>query len=108
MALQGLETLISDIQRITRRLNPGIQIQGILPTMFDKRKRLCRDVLSRTRELNGYKVYDAVIRESVALAEAPSFGVSIFKHDPSGNGAQDYKAFALEFIHKMEAAHGNA
>jgi chromosome partitioning protein len=109
MALQGLETLISDISRITRRLNPDIQIVGILPTLFDKRKKLCKAVLQRMRELNGDKVYETVIRESVTLAEAPSFGVSIFGYDAGGNGAQDYRAFAQEFFnktfHQMEAGH---
>jgi chromosome partitioning protein len=109
MALQGLETLKGDTQRITHRLNPELEITGILPTMYDKRKRLCRDVLSRIKEIYGVLVYETVIREAVALAEAPSHGTSIFRHDPAGYGSQDYRAFTNEFITKIkkEKAHGD-
>ena len=101
-ALNGLSSLLEDIKRVTKRLNPALSLLAVLPTMYDGRKKLSQDVLQALRDGFPGKVCTSVIRDSVALAEAPSHGHSIFQHDPKGYGAQDYAALGLEICERIE------
>jgi chromosome partitioning protein len=102
-ALEGLSKVESDIARVRQRLNPNLAVLGIAPTFFDKRKRLCRDVLSELAKRYGEDVTKTVIRDNVALAEAPSNGQSIFSYAPKSYGADDYMELAAELRQCLEA-----
>ena len=101
-ALEGLVLMQDDMARVRQRLNQNLSILGIVPTFVDKRKRLCRDVLSVLREQHSQLVTESVIRDNVALAEAPSHGESIFTYDPKSYGAKDYAALAMELLKRLE------
>lgn len=102
LALAGLAALVSTIDRVRERLNPDLAITGILPCRVDSRKNLSRDVVSRLREHFGPRVFHAVIRENVRLAEAPSFAKPITLYDPRSSGAADYRAVAAELLHSSK------
>lgn len=105
-ALEGLELMQQDMARVRQRLNPELTTLGILPTFFDKRKRLCRDVLAMLRQKYPEETTQTVIRDTVALAEAPSNARSIFAYDPQSYGTGDYTALCRELKERMEAQHG--
>lgn len=105
-SLEGLKLITDDIARVRQRLNPGLQILGIVPTFFDGRKRLCKDVLRVLHERYPQLVTKAIIRDNVALAEAPSNGQSIFAYDSKSYGATDYQNLVQEFITRTEDCHG--
>lgn len=98
MALAGLAALLQTTERIRERLNPQLTIAGILPCRVDTRTRLARDVVERLRERFGPQVFQATIRESVRLAEAPSFQQPITAYAPESAGAEDYRAAARELL----------
>ncbi len=101
-ALEGLGLMFDDFKRIQQRLNPGLHILGIVPTFVDKRKRLCRDVLDVLAKEYKEHLMTTTIRDNVTLAEAPSYGKSIFAYDVKANGAQDYEALTVEILNRME------
>lgn len=105
-ALEGLTLMLDDLKRVRQRLNPDLSVLGIVPTFVDRRKRLCRDVLNVLHEQQGSAVTQTVIRDNVALAEAPSNGQSILTYDPKSYGAQDYAALANELQIRLEATDG--
>ncbi|MEX1155653.1 MAG: AAA family ATPase [Chloroflexota bacterium] len=95
-ALEGLSQLVNTIRLVRESLNPRLEIDGVLLTMFDGRTRLSVQVAAEVRRhLNG-TVYDTVVPRSVRLAEAPSHGLPIALYDPSSRGALAYGALALE------------
>ena len=95
-ALEGLSQLVNTIRLVRESLNPRLEIDGVLLTMFDGRTRLSGQVAAEVRRhLNG-TVYDTVVPRSVRLAEAPSHGLPIALYDPSSRGALAYGALALE------------
>lgn len=98
LALQGMAKLLEVIQLVQRRLNPGLEILCILPCMVDQRTNLSAEVLDEIRSHFGGQLARTRIRPNVKLAEAPSFGRTIFEHAPDSNGAKDYRAFAEEFL----------
>jgi len=100
-ALGGVKMILENIARITKRLNPALGILGIMATMYDKRKRLAREMIKILTSVYPDKFCAAIIRESVALAEAPGRGESIFTYDPKGYGAQDYAALSREILKKL-------
>ena len=106
-SLEGLAKMHDDLTRVRQRLNPALSVLGIVPTFFDKRKRLCRDVLGVLTEKHGSELTRSVIRDTVALAEAPSHSKSIFAYDPKSYGAQDYTALGKELITRLEANYGS-
>ena len=97
-ALEGLTKLLQTIKIVKERINPNLEITGIIITMFDKRKNICRDVVAKVEDYFKDKVFKTKIRENVRLAEAPSFGKTIrdFAHD--SHGAEDYKKLTLEIL----------
>jgi len=96
LALHGLSKLMDVIQVVKERLNPDIEITGIICTLFDGRKNLNKEVVDHIQDYFGEKVFDTLIRDNVALAEAPSHHKTIFEYDPNSYGAEDYEALAKE------------
>ncbi len=97
-ALEGLSQLLNTVRLVQRGLNPGLEIEGVLLTMFDRRLRLSKQVAAEAREYFGGRVFKTVIPRNVRLAEAPSFGQPIVLYDVLSQGAQSYMALARELI----------
>ncbi|MFQ3172870.1 MAG: chromosome partitioning protein, partial [Oleispira sp.] len=95
-ALEGLSALIQTIEKIKSNLNPALEIEGILRTMYDPRNSLTTDVSSQLITHFGDKVYSTVIPRNVRLAEAPSYGLPALAYDKSSRGAIAYLALAGE------------
>ena len=98
MALRGLAHLLQTVETIRARLNGDLAISGILACRVDARTRHALEVVAQLRERFGTQVFDVVIRESIRLAECPSFGKPVTHYDPQGNGTKDYRALAQEVI----------
>ncbi len=97
-ALEGLTKLLQTIELVQKRINRDLKISGVVITMFDQRKNICRDVAFRVKEHFKNKVYRTFIRENVRLAEAPGFGKDIFSFAPLSHGAEDYHRLTKEII----------
>lgn len=97
-ALQGLGKLVEVIQLMQRRLNPRLELTGLLPNLYDNRLKLAREVLGELRRFFPGKVYSSSIRSNVKLAESPSHSLTIFEYAPDSNGAKDYSRLAEEVI----------
>ena len=97
-ALEGLSQLVKTIDRIKIKLNPELNIRGVLLTMFDKRNKLSGQVDSEARKFFKNKVYQTVIPRNVRLSEAPSHGMPVLIYDKSCTGSKSYLSFAEEFI----------
>jgi chromosome partitioning protein len=95
-ALEGLGQLLATVQRVKEGLNPELDLLGVVLTMFDKRTSLSEQVSDELQNHFGDKVFKTVIPRNVRLAEAPSFGKTIFEHDRWSKGARAYKSFAKE------------
>jgi len=99
-ALEGLSDLVATIRKVRLHLNPDLQIEGLLRTMYDPRNTLSQQVSAQLVEHFGDKVYRTVIPRNVRLAEAPSHGLPAFKFDRSSKGAQAYLALAGEMLNR--------
>jgi len=99
-ALEGLAALMNTVEQIRETVNPELQIEGILRTMYDPRNSLTLDVSSQLSEYFGDKVYRAVIPRNVRLAEAPSYGLPALKYDRASKGAIAYLALAGEMTRR--------
>ncbi|MCM8818648.1 MAG: AAA family ATPase [Candidatus Omnitrophica bacterium] len=97
-ALEGLTKLFQTIKIVKERVNPELNITGIIITMYDRRKNICRDVEKKVEEHFKDKVFKTRIRENVRLAEAPSYGKVIGDFDKTCYGAEDFKSLAKEVI----------
>jgi chromosome partitioning protein len=97
-ALEGLSSLLETVRQIRNSVNPAIEIEGLLRTMFDPRNRLANEVSAQLLKHFGDKVYQTIIPRNVRLAEAPSFGVSALAHDPRSSGSKAYMALAQEIV----------
>ena len=96
--LEGLSQLLRTIELVREHLNPGLQIEGVLMTMYDARTNLSQQVVEEIRGVFGDKVYQAVIPRNVRLSEAPSFGLPIIKYDAKSKGAEAYRRLAEEVM----------
>ena len=106
-ALEGLSQLMQTIDRVKNKLNPTLEIRGVLLTMFDKRNKLSAQVEADAREFFKDKVYQTVIPRNVRLSEAPSHGVPILIYDKQCAGSISYSNFTDEFLKQeniMESA----
>jgi chromosome partitioning protein len=99
-ALEGLSDLVQTIKKVRAHLNPALEIEGLLRTMFDPRNTLAQQVSSQLIEHFGDKVYRTVIPRNVRLAEAPSHGLPALKFDQTSKGAQAYLALAGEMLNR--------
>lgn len=101
-ALEGLAALIQTIQDVTKLINPNLEIEGLLRTMYDPRNSLTRDVSAELSEHFGNQLYRTAIPRNVRLAEAPSYGVPVLQHDRQSSGAVAYLALAGEILNRHE------
>jgi chromosome partitioning protein len=101
-ALEGLSALVNTVEQIREAVNPGLEIEGLLRTMFDPRNNLANEVSAQLIVHFGDKVFRTVIPRNVRLAEAPSFGVPALFHDRTSRGALAYLALAGEMIRRQE------
>jgi chromosome partitioning protein len=99
-ALEGLSDLVQTIKKVRTHLNPALEIEGLLRTMYDPRNTLAQQVSDQLVEHFGDKVYRTVIPRNVRLAEAPSHGVPALKFDQASKGAQAYLALAGEMLNR--------
>jgi len=99
-ALEGLSDLVQTIKKVRANLNPALEIEGLLRTMYDPRNTLAQQVSDQLLEHFGDKVYRTVIPRNVRLAEAPSHGVPALKFDQTSKGAQAYLALAGEMLNR--------
>ena len=99
-ALEGLSDLVATVKKVRAHLNPHLEIEGLLRTMYDPRNTLAQQVSAQLVEHFGDKVYRTVIPRNVRLAEAPSFGKPVLLHDKASTGALAYLALAKEIIRR--------
>lgn len=99
-ALEGLADLWGTIRRVRGALNPNLDIEGVLFTMFDERTNLAQQVAGEVRAFFKEKVYRTTIPRNVRLAEAPSHGMSVIEYDPKSRGAEAYVALAQEVLER--------
>src|SRR3954471_16693607 len=109
LALQGVAKLLETVHLVSKRMNPGLKVGGIVLTLFDAQAKLSSEVVSelegfieaakgKNMPWSGAKVFETKIRRNIKLAESPGHGEHILKYDPSSNGAHDYRALARELL----------
>ncbi len=99
-ALEGLTALVDTINKIKRVINPKLEIDGLLRTMFDPRNNLANEVSAQLLQHFGDKVYRTIVPRNVRLAEAPSHGMPVIGYDPASTGAKAYLALAGEVLRR--------
>jgi hypothetical protein len=103
-ALEGLADLVASLRRVRAAFNPGLDIAGVVLTMYDDRTNLGQQVSSNVREFFKEKVFDTVIPRNVRLGEAPSHGLPVILYDVKSRGAEAYLALARELLRRNRAA----
>jgi len=98
LALEGLSQLMQTIELVRSRLNPALQVRGVVMTMYDGRTRLSQQVVDEVRKHFGARVFATVIPRSIRLGEAPSFGQPILSYAPLSAGAMAYESLAQELM----------
>ncbi len=110
-ALEGLSDLIQTLKKVRAHLNPGLEIEGLLRTMYDPRNTLALNVTAELEKHFGDRLYRTIIPRNIRLAEAPSHGIPALKLEPQSKGALAYLALAGEMLRRIEAreaaTHGN-
>ena len=101
-ALEGLSSLVQTIEQIRTSINPDLEIEGLLRTMFDPRNNLANEVSAQLLEHFGDKVYRTMVPRNVRLAEAPSYGLPVIGYDPASSGAKAYLALAGEVLRRHD------
>tara|TARA_Y100000994_G_scaffold121434_1_gene99826 strand:- start:4428 stop:5201 length:774 start_codon:yes stop_codon:yes gene_type:complete len=99
-ALEGLSQLLNTVRLIQNNLNPKLDIEGVLITMYDSRLNLSKQVVSEVKEYFGDKVYKTLIHRNVKLGESPSFGKPIVLYDASSTGSQNYMNLVSEILNQ--------
>ena len=97
-ALEGLSGLLETVDLVRSCLNPNLELEGVLLTMFDTRNSICHQVADEVRSHFGSKVFSTVIPRNVRLSESPSHGLPILLYDPGSRGAQSYLELARELL----------
>ena len=100
-ALEGLSDLVNTLKKVRASLNPGIDILGLLRTMYDPRSTLAQQVAAQLTEHFRDKVFDTAIPRNIRLAEAPSYGMPALVYDRSSRGAKAYVALAAEIAGRL-------
>ena len=101
-ALEGLSQLIHTIELVQERLNPELEIEGVVFTMYDARTNLSLQVVENVKDNLNQNIYKTIIPRNVRLAEAPSYGMPITRYDKRSTGAESYRRLAEEVIHRGE------
>ncbi len=104
-ALEGLADLWGTIRRVRGALNPSLDIEGVLFTMFDERTNLGQQVAGEVRAFFKEKVFRTTIPRNVRLGEAPSHGMPVIEYDPKSRGSEAYVALAREVLERAAATH---
>jgi chromosome partitioning protein len=99
-ALEGLSKLLDSVRLVKTHLNPALEVFGVVMTMYDSRTRLAHQVVDEVKDFFGDKVFETHIPRTVRLSEAPSFGQPVNLYDPSGKGADAYRALAKEVMNR--------
>lgn len=97
-ALEGVSQLMNTVEMVRKNMNPDIEIEGVILSMFDGRTNLSLQVVQEVKKYFGRKVFNTIIPRNVRLAEAPSYGLPIIKYDPKSTGAKAYQQFAIELL----------
>jgi chromosome partitioning protein len=103
LAVQGLTKIKQVIDKVKFRLNKELEIAGVMPTMYNSRRVLNRDIVETIHKYFGERVFKTYIREAVALAESPAQRKDIFEYQRSSNGAKDYMAVTEELLERIKA-----
>mgnify|MGYP001187663887 FL=1 len=106
-ALEGLSDLVQTVRKVRAHLNPALEIEGVLRTMYDPRNTLAQNVAADLEKHFGAKLYRTVVPRNVRLAEAPSHGMPALKLELQSKGAQAYLALAGEILRRMESRPGS-
>ena len=101
-ALEGLSQLIHTINLVQERLNPSLEIEGVVFTMYDVRTNLSNQVVENVKENLDTKIYETMIPRNIRLAEAPSYGIPINMYDSKSAGAESYRNLANEIINRKD------
>ena len=102
-ALEGLSQLIHTVNLVKERLNPSLDMEGVVFTMYDSRTNLSMQVVENVKSHLEQNIYNTLIPRNIRLAEAPSYGMPITKYDPKSAGAEAYRQLANEVINKKAA-----
>ena len=102
-ALEGLSQLLKTVERVKTNLNPRLEVQGVVLTMFDRRNSLSEQVAQDVRQVLGDKVYQTVIPRNVRISEAPSYGKPVLLYDHACAGSQAYIKLASEIIRREQS-----
>jgi chromosome partitioning protein len=108
MALRGLGQLLQTIEAVSGRLNPELEVTGVIACMYQARRILCAQVLETLQQHFGPRIFNTVIRDNIRLAEAPGHSLPIQSYDPRSRGAEDYRALAREVIARERRAKAKA
>jgi len=100
LALQGMSKLLETIEAVRQRLNKRLELSGIIGTRFDGRRVLNREVVEKLKGYFGDKLFKTLIRENIALAEAPAAGKTIYEYRPGSHGAEDYLSLCKEILER--------
>lgn len=100
-ALEGVGQLMSTIQLIKRYLNTGLEIEGVIMSMYDSRTRLCNEVVDEIKNYFKEKVYDTYIPKNIKLTESPSFGLPIMLYDDKCKGSEAFESLTEEFLRRQ-------
>jgi chromosome partitioning protein len=102
-ALEGVTELLDTVSRIREGLNPGLEIEGVVLTMYDDRTNLAQSVTAELKNFFGDKLCNTTIPRNIRLAEAPSYGKPVLAYDPRSRGAESYIKLAKELLDRMAA-----
>jgi len=105
-ALEGVTDLMRTVEDVRRFLNPGLELDGVVLTMYDERTNLAQQVAEEVRSVFGELVFDTVVPRNVRLAEAPSFGRPIHAYDLRSRGSQAYLQLGREYLERVEVSRG--
>lgn len=105
-ALEGVSQLMNTVEMVRKNMNPDIEIEGVILSMFDGRTNLSLQVVQEVKKYFGNKVFNTIIPRNVRLAEAPSYGLPIIKYDPKSTGAKAYQQFAMELLKRERKNNG--
>jgi chromosome partitioning protein len=97
-ALEGLAHLMKTVKLVQKAVNPHLEIEGIVLTMYDGRLNLSKQVADEIAQVFGSRVYKTMVARNVRLSEAPSYGQPVYLYDPSSKGAQNYRELTVEFL----------
>ncbi len=101
-ALEGVSQLMNTIAMVKQHLNPSLQIEGVVITMYDGRALISKQITTEIKKFFKNKLYEIIIPRNVRLAEAPSHGLPVMLHDPKCVGARAYRALTEEFLSKQK------